>query len=587
VSGEGVPAPGGARRSPEALLGGPFDVLVVGGGILGASIARDAVLRGLSVALVERGDFAGGTSANSLKVIHGGLRHLQHLDLAELRRSVTEQRTWLAVAPHLVEPLPVLVPFGRRAEGLLLRAGLAAYNLLSADRNRGLAHDRRLPAGRMLDRSEALETGAPLVGHASRGAALYHDALMYSPERLVLEILFSARERGAVVVNHVACAGGFAEGGRRQGIMARDALTGDEFPVRARTIVNACGPGADGVEARILGRAAPPSGGLSLAWNVVVSDVGSRVAVGLPGRASTPTGGGGGRPRRLFVVPWRGRTLVGTGHAPFHGTPEDFTGLDPDDPLIVSFLGEVNRALPEASISPDEVLRIHSGLLPAHTARSRHPSRAGRRPGAGGGGDHGPRVRLRRRPELRVHEDGGAPLVTASTVKFTAARRVAEKVIDRISGVFGHRGIASKTAMTPLRSAPPRGFEALSRTAHEALSGELPGEVIDHLVRTYGTGYRDVHPPDPGEPDGTDLVASDSPVVRAQLLHGVRAEMAMTPEDLLYRRTEIGARGAVTEPLLAAAREILAGAGRTHEKGTANPPHRPSPSASPSRSGSS
>jgi len=570
----------GTRRSPDALLGGPFDVLVVGGGILGASIARDAALRGLSVALVERGDFAGSTSANSLKVIHGGLRHLQHLDLGELRRSVAEQRAWLAMAPHLVEPLPVLVPFERRNEGLLLRAGLAAYNLLSADRSRGLTHDRRLPAGRMIDRRKALETGAPLVGRDARGAALYHDALMYSPERLVIETLFSARKEGAVVVNHVACAGGLVEGGRRRGIMARDALTGDEFPVRARTIINACGPGADGMEARILGRAGPPPGGLSLAWNVVVSAVGLRVAVGLPGRASTPTGRGGGRPRRLFVVPWRGRTLVGTGHAPFSGAPDGFQGLEPEDPLIVAFLDEVNRAAPEVSLSPDDVLRIHSGLLPAHTART------------GSGKDDGGHVRLRRRPEIRVHEEGGVPLLTASTVKFTAARRVAEQVVDRIAGVLGHQGVASRTATTQLMSAPPDSLEALSRTAHETLADELPGEVIEHLVRTYGTGYRDVLPPDSAEPGWTDRVAPDSPVIRAQLLHGARAEMAMTPEDLLCRRTEIGARGPITEPLLATAREILAGDLRTHDDRPANPPHRPSPSASrspspsPSRGGS-
>ena len=508
-------------------------------------MARDAALRGLSTALIERDDFGSGTSSNSLKVIHGGLRHLQHLDLGEFRRSVAERRRWLRIAPHLVEPLPVLVPFTTRSEGLQLRAGLAANDLLSADRNRGLPIDRRLPGGRLLDRTEAADRLGPLAAPDLRGAALYHDALMYSAERLVLEVLLSARDEGAITVNHAECVGPLRDHRRQTGILVRDRLTASEVPVCARCVVNACGPWGEEVEARILGGSGPEpgsrSGSLSLAWNLVLPDMGLTAAVALPGRSPTPTGSGGDRPRRLFLVPWRDRTLVGTGHAPFSGEPAGFTGMDADDPLIPSFLGELNDGLPGDPVTPGEILGIHAGLLPALSS---------------GREDEG-HVRLRRTPGVRVMEGEGIPLITLSTVKFTASRRVAEDAVDRVAKLLGRSGPGSRTADIPLPGAPAEGMAELIRTAHEELSALLPSDVIDHLVRSHGTRWREIVAWSEFDPRWAERPFPDAPILRAQLLHGAAHEYAATPEDLLYRRTELGARRRVTSGCLDEARAVL------------------------------
>jgi glycerol-3-phosphate dehydrogenase len=423
--------------------GDPRDVVVVGGGILGACVARDAAMRGLSVTLLERGTFGGGTSANSLRVIHGGLRHLQHLDLREFRRSVAERRAWLRIAPHLVEPLPVLVPWERRSEGLLLRVGLLVNDLLSGDRNRGVPSRGHLPRGRMLDRGEAMRRLGPFATPRVRGAALYHDAFMDRADEVVEAVLAAARNAGARTLDHVECTGPLVEEGVRVGIRARDRRTNQEVQVRARSIVNAAGPTASGVEARILGSSSPGRGrgeALSVAWNLELPAMGLTSAVAVRGNTPTPTGSGGSRPRRIFLVPWRDRTLVGTGHARFDDDPGEFRGLGPGDPLILAFLDELNDALPGSPVTPGDILGVQAGLLPAH-------------PGDGSG-DH---VRLRRKPAFSMHREGGVPLLTVSTVKFTSSRLVAEKGVDRLT--------------TALASPPPAGAAGRSRTATVPLPG--------------------------------------------------------------------------------------------------------------------
>lgn len=450
-----LPMSNGIPRKPAAPAGQDDrrDIVVVGGGILGACVARDAAMRGLSVTLLERGEFGGGTSANSLRVIHGGLRHLQHLDLGEFRRSVGERRAWLRIAPHLVEPLPVLVPWERRAEGLLLRAGLLVNDLLSGTRNRGVPTDRHLPRGRMLSRAEAVRRLGPTATPGVRGAALYHDAFMDRAEDVVEAVLASAREAGARTLDHVACTGPLLGGDRRVGVRAQDARTDRELHFHALAVINAAGPGAGAVEAALLaGSPTPPNGreALSLAWNLELPAMGLTSAVALEGRSPTPTGSGGSRPRRLFLVPWRDRTLVGTGHAPWDDEAEAFRGLDPGHPLIVAFLEELNGALPPGHpIASRDILGVHAGLLPAHPAE--------------GNEDY---VRLRRKPGFRMHTGGGIPLLTVSTVKFTSARLVAEQALDRLasalpSGVLAggsadaRRG-GSRTATVPLPGALPR-----------------------------------------------------------------------------------------------------------------------------------
>lgn len=537
-----------------------FDVVVLGGGVLGACVARDAALRGFTVALLERDDFGSGTSANSLKVVHGGLRQLQHLDLKGMRDSARERAAWLRTAPHLVEPIPVLVPLsGGPAEALAYRAALAMNDMMSAGTDGDLPLERTIPPGRILGREECLSMVPELDREGITGGALFHDAVMYSAERLVLEVVQGAMEAGAQVANRVEAMAPLLAGDRRMGIVARDRETQEEIPVRARIVVNAAGPWAPALTDRLLGRPVPHAPALSLAWNLVLHGMGHRTAFALAGRGGTPTGSRAGRrPRRLFVLPWRGRTLVGTGHARFGNDPAALASVDLEHPALRDFLEEVNRAWPGTPLTADDVLLTHLGLLPAHPTGDAQsgPGRLGaseNRPG--GRPKSGGRVRLLGRHRVAVDADGGTPVLTATTVKFTRARKVAKEVVDRVGGLLGAGATVCRTAEKLLPGAPAQGLPALLDQARRELGDTLAEDVVEHLVRSHGTGYGEVVAWRSKDPEWSRRLSPDAPVIRAQLLHAVHREMAGSVEDLLFRRSELGPRGLVD----AAAREVATG----------------------------
>src|SRR5690606_19226027 len=193
------------QRDLDALARSQFDVLVIGGGIYGACIARDAALRGLSVALVEKGDFCSGTSHNSLKIIHSGIRYLQHLDFQRVRESIGERRVWLTIAPHLVQPLKFMIPTqGYLARGpLALQAAVLLHRMLGLDWNRGVADELKIPTGRVYGRSALRRSipGLPLRGLS--GAASWHDGQVVDADRMVIECLESAVQHGAKVANYL------------------------------------------------------------------------------------------------------------------------------------------------------------------------------------------------------------------------------------------------------------------------------------------------------------------------------------------------------------------------------------------------
>jgi glycerol-3-phosphate dehydrogenase len=533
------------QRSLDTLQSTAFDLLVIGGGILGASVARDAALRGLRVALVERGDWGGGTSSNSLRIIHGGLRYLQHLDLRRMRESIRERSMWLRIAPHLVEPLPVLVStsgWGIRGKPAL-RAALAVNDVVAWDRNRALAPDRLLPAGRVVSRAECLALVPELEAPELTGGVLFSDAQMYSSERVVLETVMGAVGAGAEAANYLEVTGPLRRGGRLEGVVARDRRDrAGSLEIRARVIVNAAGPGAPSLAAALLGVPVPrPPIGYTLAFNIGVEATGHRVAFAIAGGTGDPNALLRRGPRQLFVVPWRGRTLIGTAHLPFDGDPASF---DPAGVDLHGFLAEVNAAWRGPAWSPDNVRLLHAGLLPGRTEEE----------GAAR------LVRLDTRHRLVDHTADGAPsLLTVVSVKFTTARRVAEEAVDRVCASLG-RPAPCRTADTPLPGAPDGPVERLLADARRRHEGVAP-PVLEHLVRAYGRHYEEVLrvASGGGGPEWLEPLYPGGGAVYAQFIHAVRAEMALTTADIVERRTELGAVGSDSPALRARAAEALAG----------------------------
>ena len=486
------------RRDPGALAGREFDLLVVGGGIHGACIARDAALRGLSTALVDAGDFGGATSHNSLKLIHGGLRYLQHGDLPRIRQSVRERRAWFRIAPHLCRPLRFVMPtYGHGLRGReALWCALKAYDLAAFDRNRGVGPDHRIPRGRALSKDEvrALIPGVP--EDRLTGGAEWHDGQMIEADRIVLECVLSAHDAGAVVANYVRAEALSLEGARVTGVAARDVLADEAFAIRAKVTVNTAGPWTNALLATAGGALRPGAlTGLAKGINVVTRRLLGDYAAGVTStRASDSLVASGGR--LYFITPWKDRSIVGTFHLPYDGAPDAYRPSEAD---LEAFLEEINAAYPPAELRREDVDYVYAGLTPA---------REGRRRGE---------ARRARHNEILDHaaRDRVAGIVTLIGVKYTTARGVAETVTDLACRRLG-RGAPCRTADLPLPGAAGPG-------------------ATDERLPAYGTRAGDVLKQGGA---GGDLLA-------ACWRHAVREEMAVRLGDLLFRRTNAAEEGAV------------------------------------------
>lgn len=435
------------KRDLAALAAGRFDVAVVGGGIYGAAVAWDAAQRGLSVALVEREDFGCGASWNSLKTIHGGMRYLQKADLGRLRESARERGTLLRIAPALVRPVPFLVPtYGHGTTGREAFAlGLRLSDWLTRDRNQDLPPDRQIPDARTVSAREALRLVPGLPPRGLTGAALWHDAQARSTERLTLAFVHAAADAGAQIANHAEAVGLVRAGDRVTGVAVRDTLGEGSLEVRARLTVNAAGPWADDLVS--LAGVRRPRAPLLRARNLVLS----RPPV-VPLAVGAKAEG-----RFLFLVPWEGRTLVGTSYEP--------ADEPPSDPL--AFLDLATRAFPWASLDRRDVTLVHEGLVPG-------------RSGASG---------LSTRPRLHDHEaeDGLAGLVSLQGVKYTTARLIAERAVDVAERRLGRLPTPCRTAATPLSRAHLL-EGSLPERALTAVREEMAHSLADAVLRRLDLG---------------------------------------------------------------------------------------------------
>lgn len=432
------------KRDIAGLEEREHDLLIVGGGIYGAVACWDAAQRGLRVALVEKGDFGSGTSWNSLKTIHGGLRHLQRLEIGLLRESVRERRAFLRIAPLLVRPLPFLVPtYGHGLHGReAMAAGLLLNDLLASDRNDGLPEADRIDNGRMLSPAEVRERVLGLAEAGLTGGALWTDAQAVSSERLLLAFLHAASDAGAALANAVEVTELTRDGARVSGVRATDHASGAEITIRSRIVLNAAGPGVTGLLRRAgLERLRIP---LLRAWNFVLKrPVVSRVAVGAKSGD-----------RHLFLVPWRDRAIVGTDYEPAES---------PGDPQRQQrFLDDVREAFPWAGITAEDVAFVHAGVVPGEG-------------GADGLWSH----------SLVVDhdaEDGLPGLVSVVGAKYTTARSVAQKAVELVFRRLGRAAPPCRTAETSLPKAHLLAGP-LEQQVREAVREEMALSLADVVLR--------------------------------------------------------------------------------------------------------
>lgn len=510
------------QRNLDELEHVSYDIIVIGGGFFGAFAAWDASLRGLSVCLLERGDFCAETSANSYKLIHGGIRYLQHGDLPRVLRSSRERAAFLRIAPHLVKPVPILIPtygLGKRGK-LLLRAGFAAYDALTWRRNRRIPDPaRQIPRSRSVSREEALREFPELDKEGLTGGVVFADGQMQNPPRLALAALRAAAENGARLANRVEVTELIREGNEIRGVRGRDLLSGTPLAVTGSVVLNAAGPWGGALLRSALGfdlgeRAPAFSRDVGL---VVRRRLESPLGLACPtstrdADALVDRGG-----RHLFFLPWRGYNLVGVWHGRFDGPPET---VDLSDGELQEFLAEANAAYRGLNLTPDDVLTIHTGLIVYNDDE--------------GGEGH----RFGRRSTLIDHsaEDGIRGLVTIMGERATMARAAAQEALDLAQRQLGTRIHNAGTDRTPVFGGDFTTFEELVSEISERVGGQ---GLRRALARRYGTGYREVLRLAEEDPRLARPVG-DANVLAAEVPHAVRKEMALSLEDVIFRRTDLG-----------------------------------------------
>ena len=503
------------QRDLRRLSDGQFDLIVVGAGIYGTAAAWDASLRGLSVAIVDRSDFGGGTSFNSLKTVHGGIRELQSGNIAGLRKFVRERRALSRVAPHLVHPLPFVIPTYKRVSRhrWIMRVGFAINDLLAHDRNDLADSSKHLPPSRLLSRKECLTLNPLIEPDGVTGGIEWHDCQMYNSDRVNLSFLLSAVAKGAVPANYVECVGILRRNRRIEGIVVRDRLGTEQFDVRGRVVLNGTGPWATTLLNTIvpeLKHTLPQ--GLSSAMNMVLSrPMHGQHALGGPAAS-----------RLLFVAPWRGLALVGTSHEPFSGAPDSFVAKRSD---IEHFISGVNQAFPRLNVGIEDVRLLHRGLLPTQAT-------------IGGA------VQLLKASAVRDHRvDGIEGLLTVLGVRYTTARDTAHETINTVFSLLDRTAPPCRTNATPLVGGDIKNFDEFLRLS---LATETPGvsqRTRRRLALSYGTTHKDLLDALQSTPSDRTELGSSCPITRAEVRHAVRHEMAVKLSDAVLRRTEAGSAG--------------------------------------------
>jgi glycerol-3-phosphate dehydrogenase len=532
------------QRDLSALARDGFDLVVVGGGIFGAAAALDAAQRGLSVALIERGDFAGATSAHSYKMIHGGIRYLQHADIARIRQSARARATFLRTAPHLAHPLPIVVPtygWGMKSKPVL-RAGMAVYDLLTRDRNRGIPDPKRqIPNAEFLTRDEVIRRYPGLAREGLTGAGVFCDGQMYNPPRLVLAFVQSAVAAGAVCANHVEAVGLVQRGGRIEGVTARDRLGGDQFEVRGRVVLNAAGPYAEGLLAGALGQGlAPPTPFSRDAFFIVGRTLVDSVhALTVPSLTSDPDAVFSRGARHLFLVPWRGVTLVGVWHKVYRGHPDQYEITEAE---LEAWIAEINLGYGGLGLTLDDVTLASAGLVPfgENDPDARHLKYA-----------------HRSRVVDHARERGLEGLLTLVGVRYTTGPTEAVEVVDLVCGKLKKRMAASRLETTPVHGGGFADFAALVAQAGREAPDGVPPASLRAVVHNHGTGYGELLRLMREQP-GWAQPLGGSPVLGAEIVQAVDHEMAMTLADAVFRRTDLCTAGHPGEAALRAAARVMA-----------------------------
>lgn len=499
------------KRFIENYDGRHYDVVVVGGGITGSAIAYEAANRGLSVALIEKHDFGWATSAATSKMIHGGLRYLYYGEIGLVRESLQERRILENIAPNFVYPLPILLPVYKSRWAT--KAGLTLYDMIAYDKKWTWDPEKSLPNHRTVPLQEATERIPHIRTEGLESAELYYDCQSAFPERLTLAFVRSAIAQGAHVANYVEAMDPlYTEGGKVVGVRAKDLLTDKEHELFGSVVVNCGGPWADLIlkvdQDGECKHTIKRSEGIHFITDKLPADWGAVLW--------TPDG------RHLFVLPWRGHTLVGTTDKEYKGDPDKYRVTAES---IQELIDTVNSCYGDGELCLDDIIYAYGGLRPLVECDSEDDT-----------------YNTSRKYEIHDNSgDGVEGLITVEGGKYTTSRNLAENAMKVISRKVDKELKKSTTTDKQLSGCEIRKIEDFVREQIN-LHQDFDADTVEVLARNYGTQCGQVMEIARSEPKYTERVTFDGEIL-AEVVFAVRHEMARKLTDILLRRTGIGTLG--------------------------------------------
>lgn len=506
-----------------------YDLVIIGGGITGSAVAYEAATRGLSVALVEKGDFGGATSAATSKMIHGGLRYLANGEFSVVRESLRERRIMENIAPNFVYPLPFLVPLYKSVKNAkrIMQIGMILYDLLSYDKGFTWDKAKKLPSHKVLSAEDTLALEKVVNPDGLVGGIAFNDCENIIPERLTLAFIKSAVKYGADVSNYAKAEDFLREQGKIKGVVVRDLLNNITVKLRGRITINCGGPWADLILDVASGKQAPQHVRRSEGIHIVTHKLVDKYVVGV----LTPSG------QRCNIMPWRGHSLIGTTDKEYKGNPDDYRVTRES---IEEFISEVNVGFGQPGlVKYADITYVYGGLRPLIEDQTKDV------------------YKTSRRYEIYDNEkDGLAGLVSVEGGKYTTSRGLAENVLRAVMKKFDRpykKSVTSKQYLAGCEIKDINAFVASAKSANQ----DCNEQAVDYLARLYGTEFNNVMEIARSDKKFANPLNTDGEMP-AQALYAVKEEMARTLTDILIRRTGIGTLGNPGLNVLEAVAEIAA-----------------------------
>ena len=487
-----------------------LDVLIIGGGITGACILWDATLRGMKCLLVDKNDYASGTSQATSKLIHGGLRYLKNFEIGLVRESLRERRNLARISPHALYTMGFQIPVYNAKDTVMTKLGMVLYNQLSYDRNKMIHLDNLIPEYRFHNREETIHEIPEIPRERLKGSYLYYDYANLNPERYTTEFIFSARNHGAVCRNYTEVLNIEKTSKGTYLVKLKDSLSGEITIVETKALVNSAGPWADKIESMAYSGMETKlvrSKGIHIITRKICKDT----TVVLKKKNGT----------HLFIIPWRNKTIIGTTDTVYTDSPDALKITQKD---IEDLLEEVNFAYGSIQLKLDDVDFYYGGLRPLVEQEGKSTYNASRK------------------LEIMDHKDEGFPgFYSALGGKYTTSRLLAEKLVDRIAEFLPNHFSECKTEVTPILGGNFSDFKALENELQKEFP-TISGEKIEILVHRYGSEARTILKDYPNEKE-VFVLQNGEHIYSDEIAHIASKEDIQFASDFYFRRSGVGVPG--------------------------------------------